>query len=194
MKKAKLAIAAMAVTSFGMFAQAQVAAPGAPATGPATAGGSAVQTPLTDAQIVHIMKTANEGEIDLAKVAKSNAENKDVKEFAKQMIDSHKDGEKGAKDAAKKAKIDMAKNDTSKNLENMIETQRKELKKLKGKEFDRAYIGQQITLHKQLLDDLNQKLIPAAQSPDVKSYLETTKGHIESHLSQAQKIQDSLAK
>jgi putative membrane protein len=189
MNKTKMMIATMAMTSFGMFAHAQ-----APAAAPAASGSAMTAAPLTDGQIVHIMKTANEGEVDLAKVAKSNAENKDVKEFAKQMIDAHKESEKGAKDAAKRAKVDMTKNDTSKNLENMVETQRKELKKLKGKEFDRAYIGQQIVMHKQLLDDLNQKLIPSAQSPDVKSYLETTKSHVESHLSQAQKIQDTLAK
>lgn len=181
MHTAKMTIMTMAVMSFGMFAQAQTQA--------GTAG-----LGLTDGQIVHIMKTADEGEVGLAKVAKDRAENKDVKEYAKQMFDVHKKSEKQGKDVAKKAKIEVTKNDTSKTMEDMVDIQEKDLKKLKGADFDKAYIGQQITMHKQLLDDLNQKLIPAAQSPELKSYLETTKSQVERHLSRAQEIQNTLSK
>lgn len=149
---------------------------------------------LTDGQIMHILKTADEGEVDLGKLAKSRAQNKDVKEFAKQMVDEHKKNEKEGKDIAKKTKVEMTKNDTSTSLEKMVDTEESNLKKLKGADFDKAYIGNQITMHKQLLDDLNQKLIPAAQSPELKTHLENTKSHVEKHLTRAQQIQDSLTK
>jgi len=159
-------------------------------------GGTApvwAQEALTDAKIVEIMKVANEGEVDLAKTAKSKAENKDVKEFAKKMIDEHKKNEKEVKEAAKKAKVKHEDSAQSKDIEKTAKAKRDELKKLKGKEFDKAYIDQQISMHQQLLDDLNTKLIPAAQSPDVKSYLEATKTHVQEHLSRAQAIQTSLS-
>jgi putative membrane protein len=150
------------------------------------------QETMTDAKIVKLVRTANDGEIDLAKMAKSKADNKDVKDFAKMMIDEHKKNDKDAKDVAKKANVKPEDSTAAKDLKNMAEGKEKELKKFKGKEFDKAYIDQQISMHQQLLDDLNNKLIPAAQSPDVKTYLEATKAHVEKHLSRAQEIQTSL--
>lgn len=175
------------MTTLGAFSQAQT-------KGGAAAGGSAAGGGLTDGQIAHLMKTVNESEIDLAQVARSRAENKEVKDFAKQMIDEHKKSEKQAKEVAKKAKLEFVKNDTSKSLEDMVDTEEDNLKKLKGADFDRAYIGQQISLHQQILEDLNQKWIPSAQNAELKSYLETTKSNIEKNLSQAQQIQEKITK
>jgi putative membrane protein len=149
---------------------------------------------LTDGQIIHIMKTTNEEATDLGKVAKSKADNKYVKEFAVMMIDTHKQSEKDIKEVARKTNIKPVKNETSKNLERDVKTKENDLKKLKGSEFDKAYIDQQIAMHQQLLEDLNSKFIPAAQHQELKTYLETTKTHVQEHLSKAQEIQTSLMK
>jgi putative membrane protein len=182
MKKVKMAVLTLALGTLGSFAYGQ------------SQGGTAVGGELTDGQIAQVIKTVNEGEVDLGKVARSRAENKDVKEFAKQMVDEHKKSEKQVKDVAKKAKLELVKNDTSKSLEEMVDNQEDNLKKLKGADFDKAYIGHQITMHQQVLDDLNKKWIPAAQSAELKSYLETTKSNLEKHLSHAQQIQNTLSK
>lgn len=150
------------------------------------------QETLTDPKIIELMKTANEGEVDLANLAKSRAEHKDVKDYAKNMIDEHKKNEKDGKEAAKKAKVKSEDSTASKDLENLADAKEKELKNFKGKEFDKAFIDQQITMHKQLIDDLNKKMIPAVQSPEIKAYLEATKAHVEKHLSRAQEIQTKL--
>lgn len=168
-----------------------LAAIGMMSGGTALAQGQAQET-MTDAKIVQVMKTANEGETDLGKMAKSRAENKDVKEFAKKMVDEHKKSEKEAKNVAKKAKVKFEESTASKDLETLAKNKEKELKNFKGREFDKAYIDQQISMHQQLLDDLNLKLIPAAQSPELKTYLETTKAHVQEHLSRAQEIQTTL--
>ncbi|HEY8271418.1 MAG TPA: DUF4142 domain-containing protein [Pseudobdellovibrionaceae bacterium] len=173
MNKVKMSVLILTMVSAGLLAKAQT---------------------LTDGQIVQIMKTANDEEADLGKMAKSRADNKYVKEFAKTMVDSHKQSEKDVKDVASKAKIKAVETDASKNLERDIKAKEKDLKKLKGAEFDKAYIDQQITLHQQLLDDLNSKFIPAAQSPELKVYLETTKAHVQEHLSKAREIHTSLTK
>ncbi|MGZ3742487.1 MAG: DUF4142 domain-containing protein [Pseudobdellovibrionaceae bacterium] len=173
MNKAKMSMMILTMVSAGLLAKAQT---------------------LTDGQIIHIMKTANEEEADLGKMAHSRADNKYVKDFAKMMADTHKQSEKDVKDVASKTKIKAVENDISKNLESDTKAKEKDLKKLKGAEFDKAYIDQQITMHQQLLDDLNSKYIPAAQSQELKAYLETTKTHVQQHLSKAQEIQTSLKK
>jgi len=152
------------------------------------------QETLTDAKIIKLIETAHEGEVDHAKLAKYKAESKDVKDFAKNMIDEHKKSEKEGKDVAKKANVKAEDSTASKDLKNLAETKEKDLKKFKGKDFDKAYIDQQISMHQMLLDDLNQKFIPSVQSPDIKAYLEATKAHVEKHLSRAQEIQTTLSK
>ena len=43
----------------------------------------------TDAQIAHIVVTANQVDIDAGKLAQSKGRNKDVKAFGKQMVTDH---------------------------------------------------------------------------------------------------------
>lgn len=186
MKKLVFSLAAVSLIGGGTSALAQTQ----PQSQPQAQAQS--QETLTDAKIVEVMKVANDGEVDLAKMAKSKAESKEVKEFAKKMIDEHKKNEKDVKDVAKKAKVKSEESASSKDLKNMAESKEKDLKNFKGKEFDKAYIDQQVSMHQQLLDDLNQKLIPAAQHPELKSYLEATKSHVQEHLSRAQEIQTTL--
>lgn len=147
---------------------------------------------LTDAQIVKIVKTADEGEVDAAKTAKSKATDSRVKDFAKLMIEDHKDNEKEAKKTAKNNNIKLEKSDVSQNMEDTTKAKIKELKDYKGTAFDKAYIDSQVSMHQQLLNDLDQTYIPNAQNADVKSFLQATRGHVEDHLNKAKEIQSTL--
>ena len=147
---------------------------------------------LTDGKIAAIMMTANAAEIDAAKLAEKKGQNADVKAFADHMINEHKKNEKDGKILAKQQDIKTEKTDDSKSLKKDASAKVKDLKKLKGPDFDKAYIALQVDMHKQLLSDLNEKFIPAAQNAEFKSFLQATKTHVEEHLARAEKIQDSL--
>ncbi|XGC80378.1 DUF4142 domain-containing protein [Bdellovibrio bacteriovorus] len=147
---------------------------------------------LTQEEVAEILKTANDAEIDMAQAAKRRAENKEVKEFAKHMEEQHKENNKEAKKVTKKADIDMKNNDTAKSLKKDSKDRLAELKKKKGADFDKAYIESQVQMHEMVLRDLNEKFIPAAQNPEFKAFLETTKSHVQEHLSKAQQIQQTL--
>lgn len=147
---------------------------------------------LSDQEIGEILKTVNEVEIDAAKAAKSRASNPEVKQFAKDMETAHEDNNKEAKTVFKKADIDPKRNDVAKTLKKDAKDKLSELKKKKGAEFDKAYIDNQITMHQQVLNDLDQKFIPAAKNPEFKTFLETTRAHVQEHLSKAQQIQSTI--
>ncbi|UOF00926.1 DUF4142 domain-containing protein [Bdellovibrio reynosensis] len=163
-------------------------------------GGGSMQAPsatqtttnLTQEEVAEILKTANDAEIDMAQAAKRRAENKEVKDFAKHMEEQHKENNKEAKKITKKADIDMKNNDTAKSLKKDAKDKLADLKKKKGADFDKAYIENQIAMHEMVLRDLNEKFIPAVQNPEFKAFLETTKSHVQEHLSKAQQIQQSL--
>jgi putative membrane protein len=150
------------------------------------------QAALTDAQIVKIVKTADEVEVDAAKTAKSKASDERVKDFAKQMIEEHKANEKDAKKTAKANNLKPEKSDISKNMEETTKAKVKELKEYKGAAFDKAYMDLQVSMHQQLLNDLDQNYIPNAQNSELKSFLQDTRGHVEAHLNKAKEIQSTL--
>ncbi|MEN0058155.1 MAG: DUF4142 domain-containing protein [Bdellovibrio sp.] len=156
-------------------------------------GGMAFAQNLSDADIGEIMKVVNDAEIDAAKAAKSRADHKEVQDFAKHMIDEHEKNIKEGKDVFKEANIKPRSNDTAKNMKEDAKRKLDDLKKQKkGAEFDRAYIGTQVSMHQQVLNELNQVYIPATRDPRVKAYLEKTRDHVQQHLSKAQELQSKL--
>jgi putative membrane protein len=151
-------------------------------------------TGLTDNQIAEIMQTANMAEVDAAKVAKERGQTQQIKDFAEHMIVEHKQNSKDAKALEKKVDIKPKSNTMAKDLKKDAKMELADVKKLKGLDFDKAYIKMQITMHQQLLNDLDQKLIPAAKNEHFKEYLQTTREHVVEHLSKAQNVQIDISK
>src|SRR5437868_14433540 len=102
----------------------------------------------TDPQIAHIAYTAGVIDINAAKQALSKARNKDVKAFAQDMVRDHEAVNKQALDLVKKLKVTPEDNDTSKTLSQNAADKRAELGKLKGSEFDKAYVANEVAYHK----------------------------------------------
>ncbi|MBC7712139.1 MAG: DUF4142 domain-containing protein [Rhizobacter sp.] len=149
-------------------------------------------TTLNDQQIAEILEKTNDAEIDAAKLAKGDAKNKEVKEFAKMMIDEHKMNNKEAKMVLKKGKIKPEETETSKMITEESKSKRELLKKQKNLAFDKMYMEQQVAMHTQVLSDLETKLIPSAKNAALKTHLEATKVHVKAHLEKAQAIQAKL--
>lgn len=157
------------------------------------AGMARAQTP-DDHQIAETMKAANEAEIKAAKVAKSKASDGQVRDFANMMLAQHEQNLKDGKNIEKKQNIKPKNNDMAKSIKKDAGDKLSQLKKEKGADFDKAYIAQQIDMHQDLLNKLDQNFIPAANNADFKAYLTTTREHVATHLAKAQEIQASLNK
>ena len=161
---------------------------------PAQATAATAPPAITDNQIAEIMKTANMAEIDAAKVAKEKSKNQKVKEFAEHMIVEHKQNDKEAKILTKKIDIKPKANDIAKGIKNDAKIELADLKKMTGAEFDKGYMKMQIGMHQGLLNDLDQKFIPAAQNAHFKEFLQTTRTHVAAHLAKAQDVQIDISK
>jgi predicted outer membrane protein len=95
-------------------------------------------TAPTDPQIVQIVQTANQIDIDQAKLALQKSKNQQVRDFANQMISDHTSLEKSVADLGKKLNVAPQDSDTSKQLMQQATDETKKLKSLHGKAFDRA--------------------------------------------------------
>jgi len=164
------------------------------ATGGASAQASAPAAGPTDAQIAHIVVTANQVDINAGKLAQSKASNKEVKAFAKQMVTDHTGVNKQATALVKKLKVKPEDNPTSKSLKSGGEENLKKLKGLKGKDFDKAYIEHEVAYHQAVLDAIDKTLVPNAKNEELKALIVKVQPAFVAHLEHAKKIQESLNK
>ena len=144
---------------------------------------------LNDAQIAAIAVAANEVDINAAKVAESKASNPEAKAFAHRMIADHTDVIKQATALVTKLKVTPEENIVSRSVRSDGQKNLDRIKKLNGKPFDKAYIYEEIVFHKQVLDLIDQRLLPSAQNEELKALLVKVRAAVASHLEHAQKIQ-----
>src|SRR4051812_26406974 len=93
----------------------------------------------SDAEIAHIVVTANAIDVEAGNLAKSKTKNKEVKKFAQLMVTDHTAVNKQAGDLAKKLGVTPKPNDTSASLRKGADENVSKLKTLKGKDFDHEY-------------------------------------------------------
>ncbi|HTF35820.1 MAG TPA: DUF4142 domain-containing protein [Myxococcota bacterium] len=149
--------------------------------------------PPDDAEIAHIVVTANQVDIGAGELAKSKASGKEVKEFAQRMIIDHTAANRSATDLAKKLSLTPKDNATSRSLAQGGESNRAALSKLSGAAFDRAYVDHEVIYHQQVLDAIDQVLSPNAKNPELKALIANVRPVIASHLQHAKMIQTQLA-
>jgi putative membrane protein len=156
-----------------------------------SAGGAFAQG-ITDAQIAHIVVTANQVDIDAGKLAASMGANPEVKKFGEQMVTDHTGVNKQAADLAGKLKVTPADNPTSQSLKAGGDKNVAKLKGLKGAEFDKAYIDQEVAYHQAVLDAVDKTLIPGASNAELKALLVKVRPAFVAHLEHAKAIQSKL--
>ena len=145
-----------------------------------------------DAQIAGIVVAANTVDINAGKLAESKGTSKDVKAFGKHMVTDHTGSNKQATALVTKLKVKPEESDTSRKLKDDGAANVTKLKGLKGAEFDKAYIDNEVTYHEAVLGAIDKTLIPSAKNPELKDLLEKTRPVINDHLQMAKKAQSSL--
>jgi putative membrane protein len=146
----------------------------------------------TDPQIAHIAYTAGVIDVAAAKQALAKTSNKDVKEFAENMVRDHEAVNKQALDLVKKLKVTPEDNDTSKSLSKNAAAKLDELAKLKGADFDRAYVANEVAYHKAVDGALETLLIPSASNAELKGLLQTGLKIFQGHEQHAEHVAAEL--
>jgi putative membrane protein len=146
----------------------------------------------SDAEIAHIVVTANQVDIDAGTLAASMASDPQVMSFGKMMASDHTGVNKQAAALAGKLGVTPADNATSKSLKAGGDKNLAHLKTLKGGAFDRAYIANEVAYHQAVLQAVDKTLIPSAQNAELKALIEKVRPAFVAHLELAKKMQASL--
>lgn len=154
-------------------------------------GGSTAQAVLTDAQIASVLTTANEGEVQQNTVAASKASAPEARAFAQDLISMHQAAQTRLNTLLTGLNITAADNPVSQQLQaaslNIVTT----LQDASGA-FDMTYLQSQIDVHIQVLNLIDQTLLPSAQNAQLRSELAVVRGEVAMHLARARALAASL--
>lgn len=128
-------------------------------------------------------------EVEMGKLAAERAQGDAVKQFARQMVEDHG---KANERLAKLARNDKALLPGKSAVDPDQKALRAQLEKLRGADFDSAYIGAQVGAH-QTTAQLLEHEIGAGQDMRLKDYAKETLPVVMRHLEMARQIQQELA-
>lgn len=177
-----LALAACAGgDSAGDAAPAADSAPAEPqkATGPR----------VSDPEIVAIVAAANDADVRNAAVAREHSRDTAVLAFAQMMADAHTAMNGQATALATRLGVTAQESDISRELVRTQDAERTRIAQFQGAEFDKAYIDHEVAYHTQVVDAIDQILIPSATNAELKGLVEQVRPAIAAHLQRARELQ-----
>ena len=146
----------------------------------------------TDPQIVGIVETADDIDINYAKLALSKARDKQVRDFAQQMITDHSAVQKSVINVASKLNVTPADSPTSDSLKAQAQQTLEKLRGLKGKAFEKSYVDNEVSYHEAVINATKTVLIQSAQNAELKSALQGAEPLFEGHLAHAERVQSAI--
>ena len=147
---------------------------------------------LTDPQIASVAVTANQVDIDYAKIAQQKSKNADVLKFAETMAKDHQSVIDQAVALVTKLKVTPEDNATSKSLKEGEVKTAKMLNSKSGKAFDKAYIDNEVAYHKAVISVVENILINDASNPELKDLLVSAVPLFKAHLVHAEMVQKNF--
>ena len=147
---------------------------------------------LSEGQIIKYLQKVNQGEITDARMALRRSKDADVKNFAKEMIKDHSANEKTMDALARHLKAKPATSEATTSLMQEAKSGDQELKAAKGTDFDKAYVDAQAKIHEEVAGAIQNQLVPAATSDDMKSALSETLSTVQNHQKMAQDLSGKM--
>jgi putative membrane protein len=143
---------------------------------------------LSDAQIAAIMEATNTSEIQQGSIAQRMAQRQEVRDFATMMVMEHSKALEDVQRLSTKAGFGTASSDFTSDLRAENQETVSELNDAKPSDFDEEYMAGQVKAHEQVLRLLDDKLIPNAVHPELRSSLLSTRSVVAAHLERARRL------
>lgn len=148
---------------------------------------------LLDTEVASVAVTANQIDIDFAKIAKEKSKNAEILKFADMMAADHKSVIDKATALVTKLKVTPKDNATSRSLLADAEKTKAKLRAQSGAAFDKAYIDNEVAYHKAVISTVNTVLIPETENAELKKLLQDVAPVLKMHLQHAEMVQKKFA-
>jgi len=139
-----------------------------------------------------ITDLANTAEIEQGKLAQNKAKSANVKKFAAMMVKHHSEAKTDQTKLFKKLNLTPTQSQDATVLKDSANNTLGSLRGSSGAAFDTAYMESQVAEHQQVLDTIDNKLLPAATDEKLVDELKKMRETVASHLTEAKSIQQEL--
>lgn len=146
------------------------------ATGTDSAAGQSAKLSDTEKQLLQTIADANKAEIEMGQLAQSNASSPKVKEFGQKLVDDHTQNNQQLQQIAQQKGVQLQ--DEEKPDEQSLKNK---FEKMKGPQFDKAFLQHQRQDHAKLLQELKTEQ-DKVQDPEVKNFISQTIDAVQQHL------------
>lgn len=166
-------------------------------TGAAMMGDTGMAAPapasmaLSDANIVFILDRANMLDSASGALAATKGTNSEIREYGKRMMRDHHGLREQGQALAKKLNVTPAAPASDNSEAEMTRVMSMLNSAAKGKDFDKAYIDDQVTYHVDLLATATAAM-GAAQNPELKNFIQKAAPAVQAHLDAGQAIQKKM--
>ena len=142
--------------------------------------------------VVAVLNTIDETEAEAGDLGKQKGASPNVRAFASRLAQEHRTSIVDRQHLAEKINIQPQKPSLASALEDMQEESNRLLEKKSGRDFDEAYIQEQISIHQQMVG-LIQDTEDSMDDPALRQHLRYIRPDLLSHLSAAQAVARQLA-
>jgi putative membrane protein len=153
--------------------------------------GMAAAPALTDANIVYILDMANHLDSLAGSVAATKGTASDVRDYGRRMMRDHHDLRQQGQDLAKKLGVTPEAPPGDTHEADVQRTMSMLNSAAKGKDFDKAYIDNEVTYHQAVLQTATTAM-GAAQNAELKNLIQKAAPAIQAHLDLAKSIQAKM--
>lgn len=148
---------------------------------------------LDDPTIVAIFDAANTWDIECSTIAEKKATTKDIRDLAAMFVHDHSAVRQQGRDLAKKLNVTPTPPKDFPLAASHADAMKK-LNATSGKEFDRAYLENEVAYHKAVIDAMSSTLMPATQNAELKDLETKVAPAFQAHMMAAQRLLDALPK
>ncbi len=159
-----------------------------------TTNGNAQTPKLADDEIASVAVVANKGDIGFAGIAQKKSKNAEILKFAQTMATDHQSVIDQAVALVTKLKVTPKDNAVSRKMVSDNMKTEKMLNAKSAKDFDKAYIDNEVVYHKAVISAVETILIPQAQNAELKGLLQQVVPTLKTHLEHAEMVQKDISK
>lgn len=154
-----------------------------------TVAGRVAGREYTNAELVALLNTYNDAEVEIGTMAQTKATDPQVRQFARRLVTEHRALKTEVTAAAQRLNITPAMPSDDEDLvEDHQEGMRDLNAKARGREFDEDFLEHQIGMHKKVLDEIEDAL-GRNRNPELRSLLEQARTGIRGHLTTAEELE-----
>ena len=146
---------------------------------------------LDDSQTAAVLNAINSDAIHEAQLAGNSASTPQVRQFARQVLVTRRNLQTKLDSTYSQQQITPSPNALSNQIESDGQNHLTALQSLRGKDFDRVFMDDQVRAHNNALELLD-RAIPNVKDAHLKAQLQEVRTRVDAHLKQAEMLQQQL--